>query len=184
MTRAQAATFLPTVFRCRRRRRRGRQRRQECSVEKPPAQDRKGATARLWGLSALPSLALMDVDRLLAFFTSFPLIPRFCLYIVAAELYSGTPSALRCFADDRMRANTKRYYYTEWRGNLPCRLRPIPASNVQVPPVGHPIADSAGIRLTAAAFPDLIYAGRLAVTRSYPLLAGLSRQPVASWFVC
>jgi hypothetical protein len=48
-------------------------------VENPPRQGRKAATARDRGLSALLSSAPTGVDRLLAFFTSFPFIPRFCL---------------------------------------------------------------------------------------------------------
>ena len=100
-------------------------------TRKLAGQGRKAATARDRGLSALPSSALTGVDRLLAFFTSFPFIPRFCLDLLAPELCSGTPSAIRCFADGRRRANTKRHYYTERRGNLPCQLRPIQASGEQ-----------------------------------------------------
>ena len=101
-------------------------RRQDCPVENPPRQGRKAAFARDRGLSALRSLALTDVDRLLALFTFFPFIPRFYLDFLAPELYSGTPSTTRCFADGRRRAKIKRHHYTEWRGNLPCQLRRHP----------------------------------------------------------
>jgi hypothetical protein len=97
-------------------------------------QGRKAATARDGGLSALHSSALIGVDRLLGFFTSFPFIPRFCLDFLAPDFRSGTPSALPCFTYGRMGANAKRRYYTKRRGNLPCQLRPILASCG--PPVG------------------------------------------------
>jgi hypothetical protein len=57
-----------------------------CSVEYPPHQGRKAATARDRGLSALPLLALPGVDRLLTFFTTFPFIPRISLHFVTPEL--------------------------------------------------------------------------------------------------
>jgi hypothetical protein len=91
-------------------------------------QGRKADTARDRGLSALPSSAPTGVDRPLPFFTSFPFIPRFCLDLITLELCSGTPSALHCFTDGRMSANTKRRYYTERHGNLPCQLRLIPGA--------------------------------------------------------
>ena len=83
------------------------------------------------GLSALLSSAPIGVDRLLAFFTSFPFIPRFYLDFITPGLRSGMPSTPRCFADGRRRANAKRRYYTKRRGNLPCPLRPIRRAAVQ-----------------------------------------------------
>ena len=94
-------------------------------------QGRKANKVRDKGLSALPSSALIGVERRFAFFTSFPFIPRFYLDFIAPGLRWGTPFALCCVTDGRMKANTKRRYYTKQRGNLPCPLRPIPASTVQ-----------------------------------------------------
>ena len=120
------------------------------------------------GLSALPSSAPTGVDRLLPFFTSFPFIRRFCLDLLAADLYSGTPSALRCYADGRRRAKTKRNYYTKWRGNLPCRLRPIPT------PSSRPAAF--GVRRFSAALVSVSHCGACsapyAVMRRIPSRAG------------
>src|SRR5665213_1841874 len=92
---------------------RGNDRRPLLLCKNPPRQGRKAATARDRGLSALLSSAPTGVDRPLPFFTSFPFNPRFCLDRFTHSLCSGTPSAIRCFMDDRMRANTKRHYYTK-----------------------------------------------------------------------
>jgi hypothetical protein len=94
-------------------------------------QGRKAATARDRGLSALPSSALIGVDRLRPFFTSFSFIARFYLDFPAPELSSGMLSALRRFADGRMRANAKPHYYTKRRGDSLCQLRPNPASGLR-----------------------------------------------------
>jgi len=102
-------------------------------VENSPRQGRKAATARVRGLSVLPSLAPSGVDRLLPFFTSFSFIPRFYLDFLTPELCSETPSAIRCFADGRRRANTNRQKCTKRCGNSPCQLRPIPASGGKPP---------------------------------------------------
>ena len=58
-------------------------------------QGRKADTAQDEGLSALPSsAALIGVDRLLAFSTSFPFITRFYLDFTTPELSSETPKAM------------------------------------------------------------------------------------------
>ena len=69
------------------------------------------------GLAPLPSSALTGVDRPLAFSTYFPFISRLYLHLFGPEPYSETPSAKQGIADGRMRAKTKRLYYTERRGN-------------------------------------------------------------------
>jgi hypothetical protein len=84
---------------------------------------RKAAFARDGGLSALPSSALIDLDRPHAFFTYYSFTSLFCLYSLTLELYSRTASALHRFADGLMTANTKRPKSTEWRGHLHGRLR-------------------------------------------------------------
>jgi hypothetical protein len=121
------------------------------SVENPPRQGRKADTARVRGLSALLSSAPTGVDRLLPFFTSFPLIPRFCLDLFTPELCSGMPSVLHRLAGRRMGADAKRRYYTKRRGNSPCRLRPNRQVGCRAIPVAHPVADRASIWLTALA---------------------------------
>ncbi len=88
-------------------------------------QGRKAATARDRGLSALPSWALIGVDRLLAFFTYFLFITRFYLDFLTPELSSAMPKAMLCFAADGVRSNTKRRYYTKRRVHSPCQLRSI-----------------------------------------------------------
>ena len=82
-------------------------------MDNPPPQGRKAAFARDRGLSALPSLTLIGLDRPLAFATSTSFTHRFCLHIVVPKLCSERRSVLHGFADSWTRPITKRPYYTE-----------------------------------------------------------------------